>query len=161
MINFLYALPFFGAFGGEVKSLSAAVKQAMQNLGFFIIIFELALFCAAVVILINFSIKIYRAWLEKQLRKLLIFLYRLQAELLLYKYNDGVKADKKLEIELSREESAGFVQDFIQRKFFIKKAGEHEIKRIQDGLNLIKAGKIDIDIQLLLVNNWIELVKSL
>jgi hypothetical protein len=161
MISFVFgffSLPFFG---GDVKSLSGAVKGAMQNLGFFILIFELALFCAAIVILINFSIKIYRAWLANQLRKLLVFLYRLQTELLLYRYNEGVKADKRLEIELSREESVGFVQDFVKRRFFAKKVGEHEVKRIQDGLNLIKENKLDIDVQLLLVNNWIDLVKSL
>lgn len=160
MVNFLFALPFFGAFG-EIKSLSSAVKQAMHSLGFLAIILELALFCALIGILINMSIKLYRSWLAGQLRELLILLHRLQTELLLYRYNEGVTAEKKLEIELSREESVGFVQTFIKKRFFVKKVGEHEVKRIQDGLNLIKEDKIDTDVQLLLVNNWIELVKSL
>lgn len=165
-MNFLslfMAVPFLAAPSGtSLKALKGAAKHTLWNIDFFLLFAQVFLVFVLIFGSIFLVIRIRRIFIERQLKQLLIFLYRLHDELLLDRYIESVKAsDRRVEIELSKEESIKFIQNIIKKKFFGKCVGEHEVARIMDGLKLIKDDKVDMDVQLLLVNNWIELIKIL
>jgi hypothetical protein len=165
MIEFLFsiAIPFLASPAGtSLKALKGAAKHTLWNIDFFLLFAQVFLLFVLIFGSIFLVVRIKRIFVDRQIKQLLIFLYRLHDELLLYRYVENVKsADRRVEIELSKEESIKLIQNIIKKKFFGKCVGENEVKRIMDGLKLIKDDEIDTDVQLLLVNNWIELIKFL
>ena len=90
-----------------------------------------------------------------------MMLYRLDTELLLFKYIGEVDAKKQLEINLSREESILRIEKVINKRFFKQRVGVHNQERILDGLDIIKKNKVDEDIQIALVDNFVRITESL
>jgi hypothetical protein len=162
MLNFSFFLPIPFMSGSSLTALKGAARHTLWNIDFFLLFAQIFLLFVLIFGSAFLVVRIKRIFVERQLKQLLIFLYRLHDELLLYRYIESVKAaDRRVEIELSKEESIKFIQNIIKKNFFGKNVGDHEVKRIMDGLKLIKDNKIDIDVQLLLVNNWIGLIKIL
>ncbi len=165
MIEFLFslAIPFLASPAGtSLKALKGAAKHTLWNIDFFLLFAQVFLFLVIVFGCIFLVLRIKRVFFERLMKQLHIYLYRLSTELILYRYIENVKtADRRVEIELSKEESIKFIQNIIKKKSFAKHVGENEVRRIMDGLKLIKEDKVDTDVQLLLVNNWIELIKAI
>lgn len=161
MFGFLYILPIpiIGAFGGgkAVKDVASNLEDIVTNFLFF----QYFIFFLILSILVFFGIKFYKLYFKSKFKKLLMMLYRLDTELLLFKRVGEVEAKKKLAINLSREESITRIHTVVDKKYFIKRAGLHNYERIVDALDIIKNDKVDIDTQIALVDNFIRIVESL
>lgn len=144
---------------GGAKKLSE-IKDLARHFGIFLALLEYFLLILIVCLLVISLMKIYFVWNKYRFKKILILFYRLYTELLLFKTIGKISAEgNKLKIELSKEESIGYLQKLIRKRFFIKKLGRHNYQRILDGLKLIEKNKIDFEMQISLVNNWINLIK--
>ncbi|MBD3231503.1 hypothetical protein GF322_02455 [Candidatus Dependentiae bacterium] len=139
---------------GDIKYIGKYLGNFFYYFYFVVLFFIIILFILGFIRLVKF---LYR----RKLKKALILLHRLDTELLLIKNIANIKDDKKLEMDLSSRESVTKLKKMMDTRFFVNALGLHNCKRMIDGLEMIKEKSINIDIQLALVTNWIELVKSM
>jgi hypothetical protein len=158
-------IPIPGVGGGGGKALGAvgeAAKGIWEDINLLVFASKYFLLFISVGLIIFIGIKLFdKFYYRDRFRKILILLHRLYTELFLLKNISRIKETKKLDVELSYKESISELSKLIRGKFFIKKAGEHNSKRIIDGLKMIKDQGADIEVEIALVENWIELVQSL
>ncbi|MCK4651244.1 hypothetical protein KAT08_03680 [Candidatus Babeliales bacterium] len=153
--------PFQGIFGmKKIASIEGAAIQTLENINFFLLFYEFVLAFFVIYALLTSITKIHLLWMRKRLKKVFGFICRAKNEILLLENSENLSDEKKLEIQLSFQETIGLICKLIEQRLFMKKIGEHNYKRILDGLNSIKEKKVDVKTQMLLLDNLIVLIKS-
>ena len=155
-------MPIRGGGGKAMGAIGEATKGIVQDINVLVFMSKYFLLFVLVGLIIFIGIKLFdKFYYRDRFKKVLILLHRLYTELFLLKNISKIKETKKLDVELSYKESVSKLLKLVQSKFFIKKAGEHNSKRMMDGLEMIKDQGADIEVEIALVENWIKLVQSL
>ncbi|KKP24708.1 MAG: hypothetical protein SZ59_C0001G0026 [candidate division TM6 bacterium GW2011_GWF2_28_16] len=142
MFVFLFApigLPGIGA-SKAISGVSGIIGVLVKHLDYFLTFLVIFL-------LIGLVTKVYKNWYKNRLKKINILLYKLYSEILL---------SNKYE-----KETIDLILIGTKKWFFVYKVGKIGTQEIVDALNSIKSGKLNVDIALLLVTNWINMLNHL
>ena len=155
-------VPLGGGGGKALGTVGEAAKGIWEDINLLVFASKYFLLFLSIGLIIFIGIKLFdKFYYRDRFRKVLILLHRLYTELFLLRNISKIKDTKKVNIELSYKESISELLKLVQGKFFIKKVGEHNSKRMIDGLEMIKDQGADIGVEIALVENWIKLIQSL
>ena len=155
-------IPFGVGGGKKVASLEHAAREILIDLNTLAFVLKWFLIFFTIYFVIHLGIRIFNYFnYRRRFEKMLILLHRLLTELFLLENIKEFKDIKKLDIELSCKESISQIKALVDSKFFVKRAGEHNARRMSDGLDMMMEKGVGLGMQMELVRNWMELVETL
>ena len=145
--------------GAKIANFKAFATILVSRFDYLLIILGVLSLFFVSFLLVYVFLKLYSYFFVKsRIRKTKNLLHRFYTELILFKSIGEFDEKKRLEIQLSFEESMYFITKRFKNRFIIKRIGMHHSKRILDGLHLITNKKLKSEEQLALVKNLIDLV---
>lgn len=170
--NLLQAFPFIPfslaalglpLFGSVASSTKGDVKKTLANVDG--MVGYVKLFLMAITIILFFILLIWciksvkRSFRRKKIHSIINLLHRIQTNIVMLKDKALLSTDQIKNIELSKKEAfSAFKYDSVEskKKFLRKNLGFSAYKSINQSCKLIEIGKIGLDGQMILVEQWLK-----
>jgi len=155
-------LPLFGGMAGA-SSTKGNVKRTLANVDGvvgYVKLFLVAMTVTLFFILLIVGIRALKRYIRrKKLYWLINLLYRIQSDLVLIKGGRSLSENQLGEIESSKKEAISIFKNngiVYWSRFFRKNLGFYAYNRIIQACQMMENGKISVDGQMVLVEQWLK-----